>query len=139
MKVTSLILWKMDQELKNLWMVISTRVNTKMENLMDMVNIIGMMVVIIKGILKLALEVAMVYGKGIMDKVINMKDNFSKIKNKVMVFIHGKVAIYIKGIIIKICVMAMVNFFGKMEVFIEVFGKMMYNQDKENFLQAKKS
>lgn len=106
---------------------------------MDMVNIIGMMVVIIKGILKLALEVAMVYGKGIMDKVINMKDNFSKIKNKVMVFIHGKVAIYIKGIIIKICVMAMVNFFGKMEVFIEVFGKMMYNQDKENFLQAKKS
>ena len=56
-----------------------------------------------------------------------------------MEYILGNVAIYTREIITKICVTAMVKSFGKMEVFIEDSGKMIYNKVKGNFSQANKN
>ena len=106
---------------------------------MAMVNIFGKMVHIIKVILKMDLEMVMVYGKVVRVIVINMKASLSRIRKKVMEYILGSAAIFIKEIIITIWDMVMGNYFGRMVVFTEAYGKMIYRMAKDNYLIASKS
>ena len=129
----------MGQELKNLLVETFTKGSIKTENLMDTDSITGTTEVIIKAVLKTASAAAMEYGKETKVLAINMKASSSIIKNKDMEYIPGNAGIYTKAIIIKICVMVMARFSGKMEVSIEDFGKMTSKKGKGNFLLEKKS
>ena len=42
------------------------------------------------------------FGKEVLETAINMKDNIDKIKNKDMVYLFGKMEIYIKAILLMI-------------------------------------
>ena len=66
----------MVKEHKNSSVGIYTKVNTKTENLMDMVNIFGLMDHIIKDISKMDLKMGMGCGKGTEAIAISTKDNF---------------------------------------------------------------
>lgn len=65
----------MDREHKDLLMEISTKVNMRKESLMDMENITGLTVVILKEILRRDFVKAMVCGRKVRERVINMKES----------------------------------------------------------------
>jgi hypothetical protein len=92
------------------------------ESLMALDNIIGKMVVIIKGTLIRECGVAMEFGKKERVFAINMKDNLKITKNRAMEFILGDVATYIKETIKIICGTVMDKCFGKMVIFIKETG-----------------
>lgn len=62
--------------------------------------------------------------------VINIKVNIIKIKNRVMVYLLGKVEMFTKEILIMIYEMDMVRCIGATEVTIKDNGKMGYSMVK---------
>jgi hypothetical protein len=62
--------------------------------------------------------------------VINIKVNIIEIKNKVMVYLLGKVEMFTKEILIMIYEMDMVRCIGATEVTIKDNGKMEYSMVK---------
>jgi len=92
----------MAKELKNLRMVIFIKDNMGKESQMVMVNIIGVMEVTLKEILKRDSEMVMECGKNVQEIAINMKENILKIKSMDMESLVGQVEIFIREIILKI-------------------------------------
>lgn len=64
-----------------------------------MVNIIGQMAVFLKAIFKMEFDKEKDCGKKEMETLKNMKVSTDKIKNKGMVFIHGKMGVFTRGIL----------------------------------------
>ncbi len=88
----------MDKEFKNLQMEIFIKDYIKLVNHQDLVNITGQMVAILKEFSAMDLEMGMVFGKEVLEIVINMKVIILKIRNKGMEFLDGKMVTYIKEI-----------------------------------------
>lgn len=72
----------------------------------------------------------MVCGNVVQAIQINIKVYIKMIKNAVMVFSLGQVAMFIKEIILMICVMATEKCIGVMEVVTKVIGKKEFSMDK---------
>jgi len=68
-------------------------------NSMDSDNITGQMVVFTRATFKTDFVMEMVYGRNLQEVVISMRESIAMIKNKVMVFLLGIMAIFIRDII----------------------------------------
>ncbi len=88
----------MEKEFKNLQMEIAIKDFMNKENLLVMENIFGPWEAFLKDILKTDLEMGMVFGKEVLEIVIDMKVIILKIRNKGMEFLDGKMVTYIKEI-----------------------------------------
>lgn len=138
-KAILLILSKVGKEDNYFKMVMFIKDSIVKENLMELENIIGKTVAITKEILIMEWETDMEFGKKILEKVIDMKDNLKIIKNRVTEYIIGHVDIYIKETIKIICEVDMARCFGKMEVFIKETGKLIFKMAKDNYLMELKN
>lgn len=72
----------------------------------------------------------MVCGNVVQAIQINIKVSIKMIKNAVMAFSLGRVAMFIKAIILMICAMAMEKCIGAMEVVTKVIGRKEFSMDK---------
>ena len=91
----------MEKVKRNFLMEIYIKVNMLMGDLRVMVNIIGLMVLVIKDNLKMALDMVKAVGKVMKRKwiLINMKEIMKTTKNVVMEFLFGVLETHTKGII----------------------------------------
>lgn len=89
----------MDMEYKIFQMEMYTRDTIFMENLMEMVNITGLMAQHTKDNLKMELEKVMEFGQATM--AINMLDILAMIEKMDLVSIFGQMAITIKEILVR--------------------------------------
>lgn len=71
-----------------------------------------------------------VYGNVAQEIQINIKVCIKMIKNVVMVFSPGQVAMFTKAIILMICGMVMEKCIGVMEVVTKVIGRREFSMDK---------
>lgn len=136
MKVISVSLSKKEKALKNFRAETFIQESMSGENLKDLVNTIGKMVVTIKEILKKELGVDMGCGKKVKITLKNTKANLSIIKRKDTGYILGKQGICTKDITMTIYGMVMAKCFGLITLFTKVNGRMTYKMVLENCLMA---
>ena len=105
-----------------------------MESLMDMDNISGQMVAILKESLKMDFEMVKVSGKRILALEIIIKGNIWMIKSTVPAFLNGKVVMFIRVIIKLIWGMATGKCIGMMVAIIKGSGIKVFNMEKGNYM-----
>lgn len=123
----------MVKEFKNLQMAIFIRESTWMGNLMDMENITGQMVVILKDHLKMDWERVKEFGRRTQGTVTDTKVIMNVTKNLVLELLHGHLEMYIKETTKKKSEMDMDKCFGTMVLITKGNGKMGSNMVKEKF------
>lgn len=123
----------MVKDYKNSQMETSTKDFMFKENHPDLVNITGQMEATSRVHSRWVYVAVMEYGKKDQEIVTNMKDSTLMIKNQVMVFLHGQVEMYTRGIMRMTQEMVMEKCTGWMAVFIKVIGGMVYNMEKGRF------
>lgn len=96
----------------------------------DMVNIIGQMAVFLKATFKMEFDKEKDCGKKEMETLKNMKVTTSKIKNKGMVFIHGKMGVFTRAILWMMWNKGMGKCIGQMEEFIKGNGSIINKLEK---------
>ena len=89
----------MDKVSKNLQTVTCTKAFINKVNLMVWDNTIGIQEVILKVPFLMGLEMAMDYGKEVLEIVINIKESIKTIKNRGMEFFLRQMVVCIKEII----------------------------------------
>lgn len=101
-----------------------------MVSLLDLDNTIGKMEVTLKENSKMVFETVKVYGREVLETVINMKGIMKMIRNRVMESSHGVQGMFIKETMIVMFVMVTVKCIGMTGVIIREAGKVEFSMVK---------